>query len=145
MRGLDWNLLLLVTSALFCLSLLSYDSGGSNGSPEWVGNWEVTGYENIEDPDTSQTYISFTEQELDIIMGEKDGCVSLKGDILEVDSGVITFDPEFEEEGPFRWQMDVSGSTLTITVLEGENDQDTGNKVILESVDSDPRELAGCQ
>lgn len=135
-RGLFFSLLLALT-----LPLVSCDSGGSNSSPDWVGNWEVTQNVNGTSP-ANPTFLDLDKDQYTTIVEGSSGCIIGNSNVLEVDGRTVTLDIG---SGTERLSFDVSDGNLTVTVIESDNPNLSGGEDITAvSVDSDPREIAGC-
>lgn len=135
-RGLFLSLLLALV-----FPLVSCDSGGSNSSPDWVGNWEIT---EVADgsPPAAPFFLDLDEDQFTQIVEGSNGCIIANNDVLEQDGDVVTLDIE---EGTERLSLDVSDGTLTVTAIESDDPNTSGgDEITAVSVDSDPREIAGC-
>jgi hypothetical protein len=131
-RGLFLSLLLALA-----LPLASCDSGGSNSSPDWVGNWEVNGT-------TNRTFFDLDQDQFTTIEDLSSGCDITNQDVLEQDGDVVTVDLP-DQSGTSKFNLDVSDGTLTLTVVESDNPNvSSGDEATAASVDGDPREIAGC-
>ena len=136
--------------ALYALVLLTFsvtfvacDSGGSNnGDPEWVGSWEILNYGGGQGAPSDPTYWNITQENLEEVEDDEEGCIINSLEITESDGGVVTLINSENEVNEVRFE--VSGNTMTATVLDTPDDEDVGNEITLESVDGAPRDIADC-
>lgn len=137
----------ILLSALFalCFSLVSCDLFGSDddSSPEWVGQWEVEAFEDGT-PDEPE-YWNISEEEFKIVEDERAGqdepcglaafeVVNQDGDVIELLGRTTNVEGETTE-----LRLDVSGETMTATVLDASDEEESiGNEITLESVGEIP-------
>jgi hypothetical protein len=135
---------LISTFLALCFTFISCDSGGeSSSSPEWVGNWEVVAFDDGEAPDEPE-YWAITEDEFDIVTNDEGGgCTVSEGEIIESGGNVVTVDFEGGEGGDevIEISLDVSGETMTGNIVES-TEGGVGNETTVESINSNPRDLA---
>lgn len=128
----------LVVLLAFCLSMLSCDSSGSSGnsSPDWTGTWQVTTvtYPSTGDRDPSyNTYWSITEDTFTEATNQPAGCVSTFGDEIDTEDNVLTYTQSDGDGGTVKGRFEVSDGTLTVEVLEAENE--SFSKITATSID----------
>lgn len=138
-RGVLLPLLLAIT-----LPLVSCDSGGSNDSssnksPDWVGNWEAT--KGIDGPTDLTTFLKLTKDQFTIVAKSSDECGISEFDVRKWSEDNMTLGIP---EGTLKLGFDVSSETLSMTVLESDDESSEGNKVTAVRIDGDPLEIADC-
>jgi hypothetical protein len=142
--------------ALFAFTLLfafaACDSGGSGSSgPSWVGDWRATSATFGEvDLDTNPIFWSISEDRIVQTAEEadSDSCEVFTFEAVGSDGNTITVrnePPEDDEIAEFL--LEASDGELTVTVVDtfGGDGFEPGGELRFESVDSDPREILGCE
>jgi hypothetical protein len=98
------------------LSVVGCDSGGSNGGPEWTGDWTLTSSDGTEIPE-GRIFISLTKDEVVNISknGSNVNCETEK--ITNIDGNEITTEDE-ETGDEATGTLSVSDGTLTVSFEE---------------------------
>lgn len=144
LRGLCFLLLLIP-----CLSLVSCDSGGSNSGPEWEGNWRLSDYGGGQGSPANPNYWSIATDELEIVEDFDSGCDIASFEVTDQEDGRLVFrgtSPD-EEGETLEFQFNVTGETLTATLLDASDESEAdniGNELTLRELDGAPREIADC-
>ena len=117
--------------------------GSSDSSPDWTGDWQVTQGFDEEPPDVD-LYTTYTEESLTVVREAEDGCRIFRYEIVNVDGNEITYQVGNDLQTE---RLEVSGSTLTVTILRSNFSRNEGNSSEAISVEDSPTELVGggCQ
>lgn len=144
------GVLLSVLFAL-CFTFVACDSSGSDGdsSPEWAGQWEVVSFE--EGPPSSPNYWDISESELQVYQdssGTNTQCNSRLGyEVADRDGNIVTFlgnTPNAEGE-TIEFRFEVSGETMTATVLDASDEEEAvGGDITLSKIDNIPLDSDNC-
>jgi hypothetical protein len=129
-----------------CFSFLSCDSGSSNSSPAWVGEWNQTSSDSYVSDSTS-IYWSLSKKEMKLIRDTRNNpdfeepCELVRLVVSNRDGNVVTYNGETPDIGgqTYRFRFDASGGTLTATLLDSpEEEAGYLADATLESVDGIP-------
>lgn len=143
------GVLLSVLFAL-CFTFVACDSGGSDGgsSPEWEGQWELLSFE--EGPPESPNYWDLSESDLQIYVdssGADTQCESRLGyEVTEREDNIVTFSgstPNVEDE-TVELRFEVSGETMTATILDASEEEAIGDDLTLSKIDDIPVDSDNC-
>lgn len=132
-----------------CFSLVSCDSGGSNSGPAWVGNWRVSDFGGGQGAPADPNYWSITTGELEVVEDFGSGCDIATYEVINREDGRVEFrGTSSDEEGEtLEFQFNVTGETLTATLLDASDESEAeneGNELTLRKLDGNPREIADC-
>lgn len=132
------------------IPLASCDSGGSSGGgPEWTGNWEVVSFDEGGAPETPN-YWDLSESELRIFIdsaGTDTQCIDRADfEVTERDGNIVSFLASAQEVEPqtVEFRFEVSGETMTATILESSDEEGVGDELMLEKIEDIPVNPDNC-
>lgn len=130
-----------------CFSVISCDSESpSDSTSDWVGKWEIVAVNPV-DPLTDPTYWNLTEKELKVVEDETnedsqdEPCDLFTFDVKEMDGNTVGFrgtTEQFFGIQEFTLRFEVSGETLTATVVEADDARAIGIEITLSPVGEIP-------
>ena len=140
----------ILLSLLFalCFSVVSCDSGGSSESgPEWVGTWEVEDFGDEGGAPNDPNYWDLSEGTMEIIEDFETGCDLAIFEVTSREGSVITLSgstPNSDGQ-TLELSLEVSGETMTATILENtENPELEGNEILLSEIGGIPVDTGDC-
>lgn len=121
------------------LSVVGCDSSGSNGGPEWTGNWKLA--EQAGTPVDRDEVWSMTKSEFESVQASDDGggvCDVERWNVSNIDGNTVDLEGATEEA------LDV---TVTLTVDDSGNlnaTAENADDLTFEPADNAPRESFDC-